>query len=54
MCYYQKFCMENNNSVNNSTKKETPLKEIFDNNKIYPFVYKNKDTKKAEEDNKSC
>jgi pentatricopeptide repeat protein len=43
MCYYQKYFMENNKS--NSVKKETSLKEIFDNNKIYPFVYK-KDTDK--------
>ena len=56
MCYYQKFCQERIKSANanNTMKKETSLKEIFDNNKIYPFVYKNKDTKKAEEDNKSC
>jgi pentatricopeptide repeat protein len=58
MCYYQKFCQDKAKSINaansNQTKKETPLKEIFDNNKIYPFVYKNKDAKKAEGDNKSC
>ena len=56
MCYYQKFCQERIKSANanDTMKKETSLKEIFDNNKIYPFVYKNKDTKKAEEDNKSC
>ena len=56
MCYYQKFCQDRFKSANanNTMKKETSLKEIFDNNKIYPFVYKNKDTKKAEEDNKSC
>ena len=54
MCYYQKFCMENNNSVNNSNKKETPLKEIFDNNKIYPFVYKGKENEKIGEENKGA
>ena len=53
MCYYQKYCMENYNH-SNSVKKETSLKEIFDNNKIYPFVYKNKDNEKTEGDNKSA
>ena len=45
--------MENYNQ-SNSVKKETSLKEIFDNNKIYPFVYKNKDNEKTEGDNKSA
>jgi pentatricopeptide repeat protein len=55
MCYYHKFCMENNNSINNSTtKKETSLKEIFDNNKIYPFVYKGKENEKIGEENKGA
>ena len=67
MCYYQKLFMENNNAINNnsssSPKKETSLKEIFDNNKIYPFVYKSKEKEKendkdnekekVEEENKS-
>ena len=53
MCYYQKFFMDNNNSTN-SFKKETSLKEIFDNNKVYPFVYnKNKVNDKVGEENKS-
>ena len=53
MCYYQKFFMDNNNSAN-SFKKETSLKEIFDNNKVYPFVYnKNKVNDKIGEENKS-
>ena len=58
MCYYQKFCQDKAKSINaansNQTKKETPLKEIFDNNKIYPFVYKSKDGQKTGEENKSC
>jgi pentatricopeptide repeat protein len=57
-CYYQKYCTNKNveekssnkeTSVSytgdescNSYKKETSLKEIFDNNLSYPFVYKNK------------
>ena len=51
-CYYQKYCLKNNGeekSNNNTTsescsiyKKETSLKEIFENNMSYPFVYKNK------------
>ena len=61
MCYYQKYFLENNNGLNiNSSnismgysgdescktyKKETSLKEIFDNNKSYPFVYKPKEKK---------
>ena len=57
MCYYQKFFMDKNNmNMNNistnSAKKETPLKEIFDNNKIYPFVYKSKEKEKNEDKDK--
>ena len=55
MFYYQKYFAENkNNNSNMSTgftgaescstyKKETSLKEIFENNKSYPFVFKNKE-----------
>ena len=57
MCYYQKFFMDKNNmNMNNistnSAKKETPLKEIFDNNKIYPFDYKSKEKEKNEDKDK--
>ena len=53
MCYYQKYCMDKYNKSNsNNNKKETPLKEIFENNKIYPFVYKNKDNEKIGQENK--
>ena len=59
MCYFQKFYMEkngcfNNKSINasytgpesyNTFKKETSLREIFENNKSYPFVYKKKEKK---------
>ena len=61
MCYYQKYYLENSNGFNNNNtnisngytgvescktyKKETSLKEIFDNNKSYPFVYKPKEKK---------
>ena len=55
MCYYQKYFLENKEGINNNTfsgaescntyKKETSLKEIFDNNRSYPFVYKNKEKK---------
>ena len=57
-CYYQKYCMNKNGEEKSSNKetsvsytggescksykKETSLKEIFDNNLSYPFVYKNK------------
>ena len=59
MCYYQKYFLENKGGLNtnasnlsyvgaescNTYKKETSLKEIFDNNRSYPFVYKNKEKK---------
>ena len=57
MCYYQKYFMENglyNGNTNcayvgaescGTHKKETSLKEIFDNNKSYPFVCKIKEKK---------
>ena len=52
MCYFQKFYMENNGYFNNNRtescntfKKETSLKEIYENNKSYPFVYKKKENK---------
>ena len=52
MCYYQKFFMDNNNIQSpNSYEKETSLKEIFENNKSYPFVYKSKEKEKKEESN---
>ena len=58
MCYYQKMCidkiMNSKNSNSNVTMKETPLKEIFENNKIYPFVPKNKDNEKVGEENKEA
>lgn len=55
MCYYQKYFLENGLYNGNSNcafvgaescgthKKETSLKEIFDNNKSYPFVCKIKE-----------
>ena len=59
MCYYQKYFAENknNNNSNMSTgftgaescctyKKETSLKEIFENNRSYPFVFRNKEKQK--------
>ena len=56
MCYYQKYFAENKNNSNMSTgftgaescstyKKETSLKEIFENNRSYPFVFRNKEKK---------
>ena len=59
MCYYQKYFMENNGNgtLANSNcgftgaescgthKKETSLKEIFENNRSYPFVLKAKEKK---------
>lgn len=57
MCYYQKYFLENGLYNGNSNcafvgaescgthKKETSLKEIFDNNKSYPFVCKIKEKK---------
>ena len=52
-------------SCNNSYKKETSLKEIFDNNMSYPFIYKNKNMssfdfaksncqENSEKENKKC
>ena len=51
MCYYQNYCMDNNSTSPSSYQKETSLKEIFENNKSYPFVYKSKEKEKKEEIN---
>ena len=54
MCYYQNYFMDNNNIINTSPtsyQKETSLKEIYEINKSYPFVHKNKDKDKMEENN---
>ena len=54
MCYYQKYFLENSSNMScghmgaescKTYKKETSLKEIYDNNKSYPFVYKPKEKK---------
>ena len=56
MCYFQKYYIENGGFLNNMSnmsyngaescntfKKATSLKEIYENNKSYPFVYKKKE-----------
>ena len=58
MCYFQKYYMNNNGLFNNYTniscngpqsyntfKKGTSLKEIYEKNMSYPFVYKKKEEK---------
>ena len=51
MCFYQKFGMDSNNKSVDLHYKETPLKDIFENNKSYPFVYKSKEKEPKDENN---
>ena len=51
MCFNQKFGMDSNNKSVDLHYKETPLKDIFENNKSYPFVYKSREKEPKDENN---